>query len=59
MDTNRKPIDPADMFFVLTNDGRLGMGYCYDKEAGGLVVVKWVPESMVKIAAAAILDPKD
>lgn len=59
MASSRKLIDPAEMFFVLTNDGRLGMGYCPDPEAGGAHVIRWAPADMVKAAAERILFPKD
>lgn len=58
MDSNREPIDPAEVQFVLTGDGRLGLGYCPDKEQGGFMVLKWAPDGMVRIAAAEILAPK-
>lgn len=53
--TPRPKIDPLEMSFVQTADGRLGMGYCPDKEAGGMHIVKWCPPSMIRLAAAEIL----
>lgn len=40
-----------DVFFVLTNDGRIGIGHCPDKEAGGTHIFKWLPDGMLQEAA--------
>ena len=48
------PID--EIVFVKTRDGRLGVGWCPNKEAGGFHVELWCSDEMLKAAAAALLN---
>lgn len=37
-----------EVFFVLTNDGRIGIGHTPDKEAGGTHIFRWLPDDMLE-----------
>ena len=52
MTTTPKP----DVYFVLTREGQLGIGYCPDEEAGGIHIFKWVPDDMLKEAYLTLLE---
>ncbi len=41
--------------FILTSDGRLGVGYNPRNEQGGFHVLKWCPDDMIKQAAKRVL----
>ena len=45
------PID--EIVFVQTRDGRLGIGWCPNKEASGFRVELWCPDEILKEAARA------
>ena len=44
------------MRFIQTDDGRLGIGYCPDKDVGGFKVVKWCPDAMADRLAQRLLE---
>ena len=45
-----------EVFFVLTDEGKLGIGWQPNKEAGGCEVLKWVPDDFIKEAYRALLN---
>jgi hypothetical protein len=41
--------------FVQDRDGQLYIGYCPDKDAGGITLIKELPDSMLERAYSAFL----
>lgn len=49
-------VETRDLSFIQTDDGRLGVGYCPNKEAGGFKVIKWCPDDMADRLAQRLLE---
>ena len=47
-----------EVFFVLTSEGQLGIGWQSDREKGGAEILAWVPEDMLVEAYRAHLNKK-
>ncbi len=48
MDYTKEPefVRMSELRFILTDDGRLGIGYWPDPDVGGFEIIKWCPEDM-------------
>ena len=44
------------VFFVQTSEGKIGIGWQPDPEAGGAEILKWLPDDMLREAYRALLN---
>ena len=52
--------EKPDVFFVQTDDGRIGIGWQPDPEAGGTEILRWLPDDFLREGYRALLNrPRD